>query len=194
MPPMVLSDVDFYKDKIMEDEVFGPFLSIVPMKGTSDEWIKEAINMVQSKPKPLVCYIFSERQKFINQIKEKISGGTIVVNDTVMQMSLDDVPFGGIGESGCGHYGGRSSFLSFSHEKPIAQRVFGYEATMADRYPNGRVERLIPALNRIIPRPKSKARRATEIGVGILVTGIAAHIALKKFAKIDVFEKLRGSQ
>jgi len=136
LPPMVLCDVDFEKDYVMKEEVFGPILSLIPMDGAFTEWKDSAVRHIQTNDTPLAAYIFSRDKKTVKELSLKISAGTVCVNDTVMFLALRNVPFGGCGESGMGRYAGKYSFDTFSHEKPIATRSHGTEFLNKDRYPN----------------------------------------------------------
>eukprot|EP00484_Ammonia_sp_Unknown_P004237 CAMPEP_0197075802 /NCGR_PEP_ID=MMETSP1384-20130603/211796_1 /TAXON_ID=29189 /ORGANISM="Ammonia sp." /LENGTH=519 /DNA_ID=CAMNT_0042514651 /DNA_START=37 /DNA_END=1596 /DNA_ORIENTATION=- len=137
LPPMVLCDVDFNNDKIMEDEVFGPILSIIPMRGSFAEWKEDALKYIRSKDKPLACYIFSRNPSSpsIQSLKNRIAAGTICINEVVMFMILKDLPFGGVGESGMGSYNGVYSFRLFSQQKAVAICSHGREALLKSRYP-----------------------------------------------------------
>ncbi|MBP3887037.1 MAG: aldehyde dehydrogenase family protein [Cellulosilyticum sp.] len=101
-------------DLCMQEEIFGPILPIIPFKR-----LDEAIQIVQRRPKPLACYIFSNDQKRINHLLKHISFGGGCINDTILHLTSSKVPFGGIGYSGMGSYHGESSFKTFSHEKTI---------------------------------------------------------------------------
>jgi len=103
----------------MKEEIFGPVLPIITVASLS-----EAIGIVQSRAKPLALYLFSRDSQAIARVKDETSSGAITVNDTIMHAGVSTLPFGGIGESGMGCYGGKSSFETFSHEKPVLERSF----------------------------------------------------------------------
>ncbi|HLV76912.1 MAG TPA: coniferyl aldehyde dehydrogenase [Marinobacter sp.] len=100
--------------KVMQDEIFGPILPVVSYNG-----LDEALHYINERPRPLALYFFgydkTEQQKVVDQTH---SGG-MCINDTLMHVAQDDVPFGGIGESGIGHYHGKEGFLTFSHQRSI---------------------------------------------------------------------------
>jgi aldehyde dehydrogenase (NAD+) len=77
------------------------------------------ISEIQSRPKPLVVYAFSENSKNIKLIKEKTRSGSFVVNDAVVHLLNCHLPFGGVGASGYGRYHGKSGFLAFSNPKSV---------------------------------------------------------------------------
>ena len=154
MAPMVirLTEDDFDSDKIMQNEVFGPFLTIIGMKGNnSSKWKHKACSLIRSRGEPLVCYIYSSSNDFINYFDERIAAGSITCNDCIMQMSLKETPFGGVGESGMGHYGGKHSFDTFCHMKPISKRSHGLEFLNKDRYPPGDLSGILKMMEKIKP-------------------------------------------
>ena len=108
---------------LMQEEIFGPILPIISYK-TSDD-IDDTISGLE---KPLALYIFSKREKFINQLMFEYSFGGCVVNDTLIQFANENLPFGGVGDSGMGAYHGRHSFELFSHLKAVVKRSFRFDA------------------------------------------------------------------
>lgn len=125
--PTVLKNVTF-DDKIMEDEIFGPILPVIPFTDL-DKMIKE----VKKRSKPLSCYIYSKNKKVINKLLNEISFGGGAINDSMMHLSNDKLPFGGVGFSGMGNYHGKAGFDSFSHHKSILHKPFWYESGI--KYP-----------------------------------------------------------
>lgn len=119
-------------DKIMEDEIFGPILPIVPIENAY-----EAIKFINAREKPLVLYVFSTNNEVIKNIVENTSSGGMCVNDTVMQMGVETLPFGGVGNSGIGAYHGKKSFDTFTHKKSCLIRNFASigEKLASSRYP-----------------------------------------------------------
>lgn len=102
---------------IMEQEIFGPILPVI----TYDE-ISEVVAIVNSMPKPLALYFFSKNKRKQKEIVENISAGGMTINDTVMHIASNKLPFGGVGNSGMGSYHGRFSFLTFSNQKPVVYK------------------------------------------------------------------------
>ncbi|RWS17709.1 aldehyde dehydrogenase: dimeric NADP-preferring-like protein, partial [Dinothrombium tinctorium] len=129
--PTIVIDVKL-DDPLMEDEIFGPILPIVTVE---DE--KEAISIINRRPKPLSLYVFSNRQEIINRFIEQTSSGSFCANDVVVHLSADSLPFGGVGESGFGHYHGKHTFDMFSHQKAVLVRNFFsfIEWVASKRYP-----------------------------------------------------------
>ncbi len=104
-------------NKVMEGEIFGPILPIIPYE--TEEDIEKYISRYG---KPLGLYVFSTNNKFQKKIITKYSFGGGVINDTVMQITNKSIPFGGVGNSGIGGYHGKHSFDLFSHKKSILKR------------------------------------------------------------------------
>ena len=108
-----------WDDPVMQEEIFGPILPIL----TYDN-LEEAIARVNARPKPLALYFFSRDRQQQQRILQATSSGGVCINDTVMQVSVTSLPFGGVGESGIGAYHGKASFDTFSHAKSVLKREF----------------------------------------------------------------------
>ena len=100
--------------KVMQEEIFGPVLVVKTYRDVGD-----CIAYVNARPRPLALYWFgkdeAERERVL---RETISGG-VSVNNVMMHFACDDLPFGGVGGSGMGHYHGRDGFRTFSHAKGV---------------------------------------------------------------------------
>lgn len=103
-----------FEDEIMEEEIFGPILPIIGYNQVED-----VIEKVNQRSKPLACYVFSNRKEYISKIMNQVSFGGGCINDVIMHLANHHLPFGGVGNSGMGHYHGKYSFQTFSHEKAI---------------------------------------------------------------------------
>ena len=116
MPTQIITQV---KDDmlLMQDEIFGPLLPIVPYKGLED-----AIDYVNDRPRPLALYIMGFDEAQNQDILKRTHSGGACVNETVFHVAADDAPFGGIGPSGMGHYHGKEGFKTFSHAKTVLSR------------------------------------------------------------------------
>jgi aldehyde dehydrogenase (NAD+) len=125
--PTILRNVD-PKSLVMSEEIFGPILPVLTF-GDLDE----AINFVNAKPKPLAVYLFSRDRQSREKVLQKTSSGTACINDTMLQLFVPDLPFGGVGESGIGTDTGKYSFENLSHRKSILQRSPGFDVPL--RYP-----------------------------------------------------------
>ncbi|MEG2779267.1 MAG: aldehyde dehydrogenase family protein [Bacteroidales bacterium] len=95
----------------MQEEIFGPILPILTYSN-----IEDAINYINSKPKPLALYTFANKIQAKKILKETFSGGACI-NDTIMHIANNNLPFGGVGLSGMGNYHGKYGFETFSHKK-----------------------------------------------------------------------------
>ena len=112
-PPFVLTGVTDGM-RVMQDEIFGPLLPIVPYPN-----IDAAIAWVNAHPKPLALYLFDDDSARIEQVLARTRSGGVTVNDTILHVAQDDLPFGGVGPSGMGQYHGYEGFLTFSKLKPV---------------------------------------------------------------------------
>ncbi|XP_057795731.1 aldehyde dehydrogenase family 3 member H1 isoform X3 [Salvia miltiorrhiza] len=113
---------------ILNEEIFGPLLPIITVNN-----IKDGINLITSKDKPLAAYIFTNDKKLKEEFVQRVSAGGISVNEVTIHLAEATLPFGGVGESGMGSYHGKFSFEAFSHKKPVLYRGFGGE--ISARYP-----------------------------------------------------------
>ncbi|XAR73114.1 Aldehyde dehydrogenase (NAD(+)) [Bertholletia excelsa] len=120
---------------IMEEEIFGPLLPILTVKNLED-----AFAVINSRAKPLTAYLFTNNKELKKDFVNKISSGGIVINDTILHVTVSTLPFGGVGESGMGSYHGKFSFDAFSHKKAVLYRSFKGESSM--RYPPYTPEKL----------------------------------------------------
>ena len=102
---------------VMKEEIFGPVLPILSYESEND-----IEKIISSFDKPLSLYLFSENKSFIDEVLKKYSFGGGCINDTVMHLVNNRLPFGGVGNSGMGAYHGKLSFDIFSHQKSIVKR------------------------------------------------------------------------
>ena len=99
---------------LMQEEIFGPILPI-----RTYETLDEAIAYVNDHPRPLALYFFDHDQKRIDKmLRETISGG-VSINETMLHVAQDDLPFGGVGPSGMGAYHAKEGFDAFTKKKPV---------------------------------------------------------------------------
>jgi aldehyde dehydrogenase (NAD+) len=103
-----------WEDKIMEDEIFGPILAIMPY---SD--LKEAVRKIKQAPKPLAAYIFSKNKQTISYLQHTLSFGGGAVNHVNVHLYIQTLPFGGVGTSGIGSYYGKFGYDSLTHPKSV---------------------------------------------------------------------------
>ncbi len=115
-PTIVLNPTDDMQ--IMKDEIFGPLL---PVK-TYDR-VDEAIEYINGHPRPLGLYYFGSNSSEQSRVLDRTTSGGVTVNDVVMHVSMEDLPFGGVGPSGMGAYHGIDGFRTFSHAKAVFQQA-----------------------------------------------------------------------
>jgi coniferyl-aldehyde dehydrogenase len=113
LPPTLV--LDAREDlALMQDEIFGPILPLVAVDS-----VEAAIDYVNARPRPLALYHFDLDKARTERVLQRTVAGGVSVNDTVMHFAQIDLPFGGVGPSGVGHYHGREGFLTFTKQKPV---------------------------------------------------------------------------
>ncbi len=116
IPPTLIVDPDD-KLKVMQDEIFGP---VLPVKRYRD--IDETVEYINHRPRPLGLYYFGTDDTEQQRVLAHTTSGGVTVNDVVMHVAQEDLPFGGVGPSGMGSYHGLDGFRTFSHAKAIFQQ------------------------------------------------------------------------
>ncbi len=114
-PTLILDPGDDMK--VMQDEIFGPVLPVKTYKS-----VDEAIAYVNAHARPLGLYYFGEEGAEKEKVLTRTTSGGVTVNDTIMHVAMEDLPFGGVGPSGMGAYHGIDGFRQFSHRKAIYQQ------------------------------------------------------------------------
>ncbi len=116
--PTVLTSVE--KDSpVMQEEIFGPILPIVRADSLDD-----ALRFIRSGDKPLAAYVFTKDRDAEARFLDQVSSGNVCINDTMMFMTVEELPFGGVGQSGMGAYSGEHGFRTFSHMKAVMKRAW----------------------------------------------------------------------
>uniref|UniRef100_A0A914HJL3 Aldehyde dehydrogenase n=1 Tax=Globodera rostochiensis TaxID=31243 RepID=A0A914HJL3_GLORO len=128
IPPTIL-DVEI-GDSLMQSEIFGPVLPIVTVHS-----FDEAIDVIKRGEKPLAAYLFTRDEGKVKKLVSETHSGSVCINDVVLQITVDTLPFGGVGESGMGRYRGKFGFDEFSHQKAVLKRCFFGDGIAAGRYP-----------------------------------------------------------
>lgn len=100
--------------QLMQDEIFGPILPVMQYNDLS-----EALDHVNSKDRPLGLYYFGADKAEETRVLTETTSGGVTVNDVIMHVGQEDLPFGGVGPSGMGSYHGHDGFKNFSHSKSI---------------------------------------------------------------------------
>ncbi|MFD3442796.1 aldehyde dehydrogenase family protein [Streptomyces sp. NPDC058685] len=117
--PTVLADVD-PGAPVMQEEIFGPVLPIVTVAG-----LDEAIDFINDRDKPLALYAFTESADTRRRLAAETSSGGLGFGLPLAHLTVSDLPFGGVGESGMGNYHGRYSIETFSHRKAVLEKPLG---------------------------------------------------------------------
>jgi acyl-CoA reductase-like NAD-dependent aldehyde dehydrogenase len=99
---------------LMQEEIFGP---ILPVRTYTS--FDQAIDYVNDHPRPLALYYFGTDEAQIDRVLSQTISGGVSVNATMLHVAQDDLPFGGVGPSGMGHYHAREGFETFSKKKPV---------------------------------------------------------------------------
>ena len=113
IPPTLLLNPSDDLD-VMKDEIFGP---VLPVKTYQN--VDETIDYINERARPLGLYYFGEDAAEQNEVLNRTTSGGVTVNDVVMHVAQEDLPFGGVGPSGMGSYHGLDGFRQFSHAKAI---------------------------------------------------------------------------
>ncbi|SFC27794.1 coniferyl-aldehyde dehydrogenase [Marinospirillum celere] len=103
--------------RMMQEELFGPLLPIITYRDFS-----EAIQFIRQRPRPLALYYLGKNPAHQQLVEYQTLSGGLAINETLLQVAQHDLPFGGVGASGMGHYHGREGFLTFSKAKGVFQR------------------------------------------------------------------------
>ena len=114
--PTVLADVS-PDAPVMAEEIFGPILPIVEVPG-----LEEAIDFINEREKPLALYAFTDSATTRERLAAETSSGGLAFGIPVYHLTVPDLPFGGVGESGMGRYHGRYSVETFSHRKALLDK------------------------------------------------------------------------
>jgi coniferyl-aldehyde dehydrogenase len=100
--------------RLMREEIFGPILPVLTYRKLDD-----AINTINAGPRPLALYWFGSDTGARDHVLSNTVSGGVTVNDTLLHIAHDNLPFGGVGESGWGAYHGETGFLRFTQQKPV---------------------------------------------------------------------------
>lgn len=113
LPPLALLNVNEGM-RVMQDEIFGPLLPVLPYRD-----LDAAIAHVNGHPRPLALYYFGNDGAARDRVLEETVAGGVTVNDTILHIAQENLPFGGVGPSGMGHYHGIEGFRTFSKQKAV---------------------------------------------------------------------------
>ena len=100
--------------ELMTREIFGPILPVIPYTD-----VASVVNEINARPRPLAFYPFTHDMKQVDFLLQNVMSGGVCVNDVLLHVVQTDMPFGGVGASGMGHYHGYEGFLTFSKLRPV---------------------------------------------------------------------------
>jgi len=164
--PTVITDVDI-ASKLMQDEIFGPLLPILPIKSAD-----AAIEFINSKPKPLALYVFSQDKNVTDQLLNSTSSGGACVNECLLHNICRELPFGGVGESGTGAYNGKTTFDVFSHQKSVLNRPLMSDVAL--RFPPF-TESKLSKINLINALARKIPSKRTLLFFGFLIAAVVSY-------------------
>jgi aldehyde dehydrogenase (NAD+) len=125
--PTILYPVT-WEDPVMQDEIFGPVLPILPYSDIND-----VLSQINHRPKPLALYLFATNRKRINEVLTRTSSGGAAINETIVHLANPRLPFGGVGTSGMGASHGKTNFDAFTHYRSVLKKPWWGENTI--KYP-----------------------------------------------------------
>ncbi|MEN4762070.1 aldehyde dehydrogenase [Chryseobacterium sp. C39-AII1] len=115
--PTILTNIN-WEDDVMQEEIFGPILPVISFNN-----FNIVLNEILELEKPLAAYLFTNNSEEKENFKQKLSFGGGCINDIMMHLGNENLPFGGVGSSGIGNYHGKFGFETFSHQKAILDRA-----------------------------------------------------------------------
>ena len=113
MPPVLVFDAPA-DAKLLTEEIFGPILPVLPYAS-----LDAAVAYINARPRPLALYWFGLNAASRDDVLSRTVSGGVTVNDTLMHIAHEYLPFGGVGESGWGSYHGEAGFLRLTMQKPV---------------------------------------------------------------------------
>lgn len=117
--PTLLDNVKL-DSPVMTNEIFGPIFPLITISKSHGDFCNQVTEFINSREKPLAFYWFGNEKSGWDVIRRTSSGGGCI-NDTIMHIANGNIPFGGVGNSGMGHYHGKLSFDAFTHERSIVK-------------------------------------------------------------------------
>ncbi|WP_233832598.1 coniferyl aldehyde dehydrogenase [Paraburkholderia sp. ZP32-5] len=103
---------------LMQEEIFGPLLPLVPY-----DTLDDAIAWINARPRPLALYLYADDTRTIERVTHETIAGGMAINETLMHLACESLPFGGVGASGMGAYHGYEGFVTFSKMKPVLRQA-----------------------------------------------------------------------
>jgi len=140
VPTLVLGATDDMT--LLQEEIFGPILPVIEHGGTDD-----AIRYVNARPRPLALYYFDRDGDRVKAVVERTVSGGATINDTLLHIAQEDLPFGGVGPAGIGAYHGQRGFDALSHLKGVFHQSRLNGAFLTNPPYGARLEKLLRFLN-----------------------------------------------
>lgn len=152
---------------VMQQEIFGPIMPILRYDS-----LDEALEFIQKRPKPLALYCFTTTTSVHQRVLKETTSGMAVINDCMVQVSNSALPFGGVGASGMGSYGGKKSFDAFSHQKSVLYKTNWLDVPM--RYPpySEFSKKVMLALLVPIPRQQMRWLQLSVVVLGLSIASV----------------------
>ncbi|MFY1046480.1 aldehyde dehydrogenase [Chryseobacterium sp. GP-SGM7] len=125
--PTILTNIN-WNDEVMQEEIFGPILPVISFTN-----FNITLNEILEHEKPLAAYLFTNNSEEKENFIQKLSFGGGCINDVMMHLGNENLPFGGVGNSGIGNYHGKFGFETFSHQKAVLERATWGEPNL--KYP-----------------------------------------------------------
>jgi coniferyl-aldehyde dehydrogenase len=131
--------------RLLREEIFGPVLPVL-----SYTRIEDVIASINAGPRPLALYWFGSDNAVRDQVLHGTVSGGVTVNDTLLHIAHENLPFGGVGDSGWGAYHGETGFLRFTHEKSVmVQSRWAISSVFYPPY-GARFDRVMGLLRRLL--------------------------------------------
>nr|CAD7194096.1 unnamed protein product [Timema douglasi]CAD7259042.1 unnamed protein product [Timema shepardi] len=167
-------------DPVMQEEIFGPILPILVV-----EDMFEAVKIINSREHPLALYIFSKDKSVQNLFTTQTTSGSVTINETLQQLCVHELPFGGVGQSGMGAYHGKYSFDTFTHSKSVFVKDYNAigEKLASSRYPPYS-EKKLSFITFLMKKRRSLSLKYLPHAI-FFALGIAATFAGKAIAKAE---------
>ncbi|MHC0612925.1 coniferyl aldehyde dehydrogenase [Komagataeibacter oboediens] len=116
LAPVLLLDV-IPQMAVMQEEIFGPVLPVLAYRT-----LDEAIAFINARPRALALYYFGDNRAERDRVLKNTVSGNVTINGTLMHYVQDDLPFGGVGDSGIGAYHGKEGFIALTHARGVYQQ------------------------------------------------------------------------
>jgi coniferyl-aldehyde dehydrogenase len=140
--PVVMTSVPEHA-QVLQQEIFGPVLPVVAYDD-----VEQACRFIGARPHPLALYLFSHERRTVDHVLARTSSGGVAINDTLLHCVQEELPFGGVGESGMGAYHGEAGFRTFSHARSVFHQARFNGAGMTKPPYGSRMNRMLSMLLR----------------------------------------------